>query len=168
MSKGLIVCGYPGVGKSAVAGWSNCIDLESSFFRISDSDKNRWEIMYCRTAVDLAEQGYTVLTSTHESVIGYLKNMPDITHGFVKLIIFAPQKSMKEEWVERLKKRYHDIPTEKNKRALDRAEHNWAGDLEMLNKSKVQVWYPETINYNFRHYISDMQAMYLDKKEKAV
>ena len=29
---GLIICGYPGVGKSSIAGWNNCIDLESSYF----------------------------------------------------------------------------------------------------------------------------------------
>ena len=30
--KGLIICGYPGIGKSSIAGWNNCIDLESSYF----------------------------------------------------------------------------------------------------------------------------------------
>jgi broad-specificity NMP kinase len=30
MSNKLIICGYPGIGKSSIAGWDHCIDLESS------------------------------------------------------------------------------------------------------------------------------------------
>lgn len=38
MKKGLIICGYSGVGKSSIAGWNNCIDLESSYFRVPKKD----------------------------------------------------------------------------------------------------------------------------------
>ena len=73
---GLIICGYPGVGKSSIAGWHNCIDLESSFFshRADIPQKlDYWVPQYCQVAIDLALQGYTVFTSTHHAVIEYFK-----------------------------------------------------------------------------------------------
>lgn len=97
---GVIVCGYPGVGKSAIGGWWNCIDLESSYFSMgwtggmvlapkdpislaSLSGHNQheistlkipdWVAQYVDVGVDLAAQGFTVLMSTHKNVIDFLK-----------------------------------------------------------------------------------------------
>ena len=79
--KGLIICGYPGIGKSSIAGWNNCIDLESSYFSrdekgfaLCDTD---WVTRYCKLAFDLARQGFTVLLSCHELVRNQLKEMKD-------------------------------------------------------------------------------------------
>lgn len=168
MSKGLIVLGYPGIGKSSIAGWNNCIDLESSMFHKMELG-DFWYKIYCQVAIDIADQGYTVLVSTHKEVIDYFKQAlkRKVNSERVKVIIFAPPKTMKAEWVDRLNKRYHEIPIPKNERALRRAENNWAGDLNMLNDSGITMYSPESMDYDLKNYICDMQKKYLgvDRKE---
>lgn len=46
MSRELIICGYPGVGKSSIAGWNNCIDLET---------EDNWPELY-KTFYNLKEE----------------------------------------------------------------------------------------------------------------
>ena len=95
---GLIICGYPGVGKSSIGGWYNCIDLESSYFSkgwdgsmvnilqeplnyvktsLEDEVKTlripSWVSCYADVGMDLADQGYTVLMSTHKDVLDFLE-----------------------------------------------------------------------------------------------
>ena len=60
MSKGLIICGYPGIGKSSCAGWNGAIALESSTFS-QEMGMMNWIPIYVKTAIQLAEQGFTVL-----------------------------------------------------------------------------------------------------------
>lgn len=57
----MIICGFPGVGKSTLARNSNWIDLESTPFA-----KN-WEI-YANVAQHMLRQGYNVLVSTHSGL----------------------------------------------------------------------------------------------------
>lgn len=67
--RGLIIAGYPGVGKSSIAHAGRFIDLESSMFR--DAAGVFDECFYVKTAIFLASQGY------HPAIFECMKE-----HGF--------------------------------------------------------------------------------------
>lgn len=156
--KGLIICGYPGVGKSSIAGWNNCIDLESSCFSKRDDagTKNDWINDYCILAINLANQGFTVFTSTHSEVIQRLVLYKGF--GSVRIVIFAPKPEMRDEWAERLLKRcLNDEPqnsqdNNKNYRALSRI-CMWHSDMKELMEYNLPIYSPKSIDYDLRDYV---------------
>lgn len=159
MSKGLIICGYPGVGKSSIAGWNNCIDLDSSWFSY-DKDGNviypdeAWTVNYCMLARKLALQGYTVLLSTHQAVINtlqegkWLLNKDDI-----RIVIFVPRSDMKKAWVERLVNRYIESDKDADLRAFVGGIQYWDSKMTTIRHSDFSVYCPDSIDYDFRDYI---------------
>lgn len=76
----MIVCGFPGTGKTTMAKFSRWVDLESTPFR-----KN-WRL-YAEVAKHMSDQGYTVMISTHADLLDELEQIearytvvvPDIT-----------------------------------------------------------------------------------------
>ena len=174
MKKGFIICGYPGIGKSSIAGWNNCIDLESSYFsRIllpgeytSDLSKyDKWVIQYCRVAMDLAMQGYTVLTSTHEQVIKYFIEHTQgtkLSPSLRGVVVFCPDHRYKPEWIERLNNRLRQDATdhlstdilEKDLRALRRAIEHFDEDIYFLYNCGLSVYIPGYMNYDLKDQIT--------------
>lgn len=64
----MIICGFPGVGKTTMAKISNWIDLESTPF-----EKN-W-LLYANVAKHMSNSGYTVMVSTHEEMLDALEQL---------------------------------------------------------------------------------------------
>lgn len=155
--KGLIICGYPGVGKSAIAGWNNCIDLESSYFSRDDNGRLRadnWEFLYCKIALDLAKQGYTVLVSCHESVRTSLANLHDLAeYSSIPIVIFCPFKYMKSDWAIRLVNRYLKSNSEKDLRAFEGAIKYWETNMQYMTMQNFPIFNPASIDYDLRDYI---------------
>lgn len=158
-AKGLIICGYPGVGKSSIAGWNNCIDLESSWFSC-DKDGNRvypdeeWVLKYCTLAINLASQGYTVLLSTHQAVINQLRDWKwFLDRERVKVVIFVPRSDMKKAWVERLVNRYLDSDKDVDLRAFIGGIQYWDSKMATIRHTDFPVYCPDSIDYDFRDYI---------------
>ena len=58
----MIICGFPGTGKSMMAKFSQWIDLESTPF------ERDWE-RYAKVAKHMSDNGYTVMVSTHEELL---------------------------------------------------------------------------------------------------
>lgn len=147
--RGLIVCGYPGIGKTSIAGRHNCIDLESSLFSHDIDgdpiDPNIWVPRYCEVAKDLARQGYTVLTSTHKRVIETFEQKKESDN--VPKVIFCPRVEMKDAWVKRLKERYAKIPSEKNRRAYEYVLRHF-DDVKLLGGSLLPCFSPIDISYD--------------------
>lgn len=156
---GLIICGYPGVGKSACAGWNGCIDLESSTFS-QEMGMLPWVSLYVKSAIQLAEQGFTVFVSTHrdvrKSLIGNSSKIP--------VVIFCPRLSWKEEWIERLKKRYEQTKLSKDQRALKHVQDFWDKSLEEMideaHEAKIPVIQPSAMDYDLKDYIYFIQRNY--------
>lgn len=148
--QGMIICGYPGVGKSSIAGWSNCIDLESSIFsqwQPVDIEYD-WQAHYVHVATELAKQGFTVLVSTHPDVIEFLH-----ADEGVPVVIFCPKFEMKDEWNARLRERYQQNPSNKNFRAWQGGIEYWHYKIDALMNSGFPVYRPDTVNYDLRDYI---------------
>ena len=114
MEKGVIISGFPCIGKSTVTNTQNgIIDLESSMLFVDNNRPEHWEKIYINYAEDLAKQGFTVLVSSHDLVRKELnlRNVP--------FVAIYPDKSLKSEWITRLINRYKQNPSDKNKKAMD-------------------------------------------------
>lgn len=133
---GSIIIGYPGVGKSTLAGSNKYIDLESSMFRNSLGEKiEDWDYAYVRVAADLARQGYNVFISSHSDVYSHfsynvaksLESLDDI-----KVLAIYPSSRMFNIWVDKLGSRYRNDPSTKNLAAYTRAQNHIISDVEEL------------------------------------
>lgn len=158
-AKGLIICGYPGVGKSSIAGWNNCIDLDSSWFSY-DKDGNviypneAWTVNYCMLARKLALQGYTVLLSTHQAVINTLREGKWLfDKDDIRVVIFVPRSDMKKEWVERLVNRYIESDKDADLRAFIGGIQYWDSKIATIRHTDFPIYCPDSIDYDFRDYI---------------
>ena len=83
----MIICGFPGTGKSMMAKFSQWVDLESTPF------KKNW-LLYAEVAKHMSDSGYNVMISTHKEVldsleqieVGYTVVIPPITDKDVYLM----------------------------------------------------------------------------------
>ena len=107
--KTIIVCGFPGVGKTLAASWAAgvVIDCDSSRFHYTSEGEERvgWVKQYVDQIESLAKKGeYTVvLTSTHAQVLNELDNRG------LDYIIVLPRRDCKDEYLGRYLKRGSDF-----------------------------------------------------------
>lgn len=64
----MIICGFPGVGKTTMAKFSNWVDLESTPF------ERNW-LLYAEVAKHMSDSGYTVMVSTHAEMLEALEQI---------------------------------------------------------------------------------------------
>ena len=64
----MIICGFPGTGKSMMAKFSRWVDLESTPF------EKDWE-RYAKVAKHMSDNGYTVMVSTHRELLAMFEQM---------------------------------------------------------------------------------------------
>lgn len=127
---GLIIIGYPCIGKSSIAGCANgIIDLESSYF---SKDDPMWYNDYCALAEDLASQGFTVCVSSHSSVVSCLKQRP--SNPDVTVVVVHPDLSLKDDWIRRAELRMNDTSLDKDKRAYMRIASKYEEDINTLSE----------------------------------
>ena len=158
MSIGMIVVGFPGIGKTSISfGKNNFVDLESSCFNIVDPVTNKkikpdnWEKLYVSVAYDLVKQGKHVCVSNHSLVINELldRKQKDSRLDEYPIVFVYPKKNLKDRWIERLTDRYNssvqidkDI-ADKNKAALDAVAANydkWIDALERIDPNNVTAY----------------------------
>lgn len=142
----MIIIGYPGIGKSTLAGKDNCIDLESSNFIVNGDKIKNWDDIYVNVAKDLSKQGFTVFVSSHGLVTNKLLNCKD-----AKVVTIFPSLNLKDEWVEKLRKRCNQTKLEKDVRAYVRARTFYDDDIKnlmQLDKSGIQSAEIYDMNYS--------------------
>lgn len=130
----MIIIGYPGIGKTSLAGrYGQYIDLEScNWNNIALKKEPGWHISYCKVAEDLSRQGYKVFVSCHKEVQDYLVNSEEF------VVLCYPALDLKDLWIGRLLYRYeHDI-NNKNLMALENAINNYEKQIAALNDSLYQ------------------------------
>lgn len=165
MTKGLIIIGYQGIGKSSLAGWSKCIDLESGNFFIGDKRADDWYIPYCQIAMNLANQGYTVFTSSHKEVCEQLRTMP-LMENVAKVVIICPPRFMREYWIERLQERYDKTQLNKDYKALMNAKNRFEENIAELHRYGFPVIQPKAEDYNLKDYVYMLQQTVKRNKQK--
>ena len=133
---GTIYICYQGVGKSSTV--NECdffIDLESSNFKDENGYRtDDWYVYYVNIAFDLASQGYSVFVSSHDVVRRQISYMKDKYYPNIRVAIVYPTVDIKDEWIERLEKRYEENPTEKNKVAYLNAKDRFAENIAEMEK----------------------------------
>ena len=159
---GLIIIGYPGIGKSSLGTMDstnqNIIDFESSLFKIDGDRANNWHVIYCRQAVSLAKAGFIVLVSSHKCVREELAKYDQ--DDFV-IVTITPSPKLKKEWIARLKDRYSQNPSAKNLAALNNAEDSYDEDIkDIASDPNFSHIYLESTNYHLRSIINKLYKMF--------
>ena len=150
----MIIIGYPGIGKSTLAGReSGCIDLESSDFK-ELFPVGKWVEPYCIMAENLSKQGFTVFVSSHEAVRScfYMRETQNI--GMI-----YPALRIRREWVYKLLDRAADTKLEKDIRAYKRAEACYLLDITRMRETTKH--YPhceiESLDYDLLKMVDTLE-----------
>lgn len=127
----MIIIGYPGVGKTSLAGrYNQYIDLESSNWNSPDNTKpDIWWWSYGKVAEDLSRQGYRVFVSCHPSVQKYFEESNEY------VMVLYPSLELKEEWIKRVADRYDRDRSMKNLAALNNVELYYDKQIKSLDDS---------------------------------
>lgn len=125
----MIIAAYPGVGKTWLAkNRPNVIDLDSSSFKLNGQRFPGWEKIYVQVARSIDTESNIVCVSTHSEVLDELLKHKDTSWIF----LCYPEVSLKEAWVERLKIRYDESKSDKDRLALERVTNNFETDIQEL------------------------------------
>lgn len=156
----MIIAGYQGIGKSALAGTNNkFIDLESSNFFVDGKRDEEWYKVYVNIAEHLSQQGYVVFTSSHKAVRDELKRSEE------RVAIAYPNRALKREWLQKLQDRYNSTKSNKDYKALINAKKMFdisIAELEMECRPHGQF---EPIRINSMSYsLLDTIESYLEKE----
>lgn len=109
----MIICGFPGTGKSMMARFSNWVDLESTPF------KKNW-LLYAEVAKHMSDSGYTVMVSTHAEMLNALE------HIEARYTVVIPPITDKDTYMHRYDMRGN---TDDFIRLLDENWHMWISDI---------------------------------------
>ena len=102
----MIVCGFPGTGKSTMAKFSQWVDLESTPF------KKNW-LLYAEVAKHMSDNGYTVMVSTHAEMLRALEQVE------ASYTVVIPPITDKDTYLARYRRRGNtDV-------FIDRVDANW-------------------------------------------
>ena len=148
----MIICGYPGIGKSSIAGENGCIDLESCNFWVDGRRDPDWAEVYCNIAHDLSEQGYTVFVSSHTLVQNELKKYKD------EVFLVFPALDLKEQWIERTKKRFDADDSNKNLRALENVRKYYEDNIKDMMSSGLSYYEISHIDYDLRDVVKHLKG----------
>lgn len=127
----MIIIGYPGIGKSTLAGrYKEYIDLESSNWNNPDNTKlDNWWWSYGKVAEDLSRQGYRVFVSCHPQVQKYFEESNEY------VMICYPSLHMKDDWTLKLAQRYEQDRSTKNLAALNNVDLFYDKQIRALDES---------------------------------
>lgn len=156
MTEGLIIIGYQGIGKSSLAGRSRCIDLESGSFFVGDKRAFDWYIPYCQTALNIANQGYTVFVSSHKVVVDFLKSV-SLPENVARIVVICPRRTMREEWIEKLQTRYDKTKLWKDYKALENAKDRYEENIAELCGCGLPVIQVNAMDYCLKDYVYMLQ-----------
>ena len=155
----MIICGFPGIGKSTIAREENVIDLESSIFRTGKDGVRPllWEKYYCDTAIELSKQDNTVFVSAHSEVIKYLEK-----YCSEPVMVMYPVEDLRDEWIERLKTRYEKSGSDKDFRAYISTNSKFNERVKELRDSKFGCIEITNMKYSLRKILDKLDRFYGD------
>lgn len=139
----MIIIGYQGIGKSTLSNEDvNYIDLESGNFWIDGKRADDWYKPYCKIAEHLSCQGYRVFVSSHECVRNTLKDSNE------QVVCCVPAVNLKEQWIERLKKRYESDQSDKNYKAYMNAVDRYEDNIKEIEFSGFPIVILTSMDYD--------------------
>ena len=134
-TKGKIVVTYHGIGKTTCAkSHDNVVDLEYGCFNINDERSKDWHKVVAKLAVSLKRQNKIVLLPCHREIRNWLNE------NGTDFMVVTPCLELKEQWLERLKKRYEEDPSEHNLSVYKVAEIQYDEDVRsLMGEDNVKV-----------------------------
>lgn len=151
--KGIILCGYQGIGKSTLCRADNvglnCIDLESSNFFVDGERPDIWFKCYAQLANHLAEQGYTVFTVSHKIFRDYMKERG------ITFMTISPAMGLKDAWIKKLEDRYEQTKLEKDYKAMMNAKDKFVENILDL-QSEPNHYIITTMDYVLEDVVTDI------------
>ena len=127
----MIICGFPGVGKSTLAKFSNWVDLESTPF------EKDW-VRYAKVAKHMSDNGYNVMVSTHPQLLEQFEQME------VRYTVVVPPIDDLKIYLNRYKRRGNN---ETFITLLEKEWENWLRDIiTFTSRNKTIVILPEDGN----------------------
>ena len=151
----MIIIGYPGIGKSTLAGKHKCIDLESGNFWVDGTRNENWPIVYCNIANHLSKQGYTVFVSSHASIWHELYKSKE------KVYVVYPSSSLEDKWIDKLYNRWQNTGLDKDFRAYIHALDSYQDDITSAVYDEFPVYAITDIDYNLCRIVCDLETGYL-------
>lgn len=148
----MIIIGYQGIGKSTLAGYKGCIDLESGNFWIDGKRADDWYIPYCRIANHLSEQGYIVFVSSHEVVRKELQKSEE------RVVAICPAVELKMGWYNKLQDRYLRTGLQKDYKALKNAEERFEENIMEIANSGFETVYIRHMGYSLKGILHEIGA----------
>ena len=140
----MIVIGYQGIGKSTLANKDlRFVDLESGNFWVDGKHADDWYKPYCQIAEHLSQQGYNVFVSSHEVVRNRLRK-----YSNEQLCVVFPSVELKDQWIDKLKKRFESTKLEKDYKAWMNAEDRYTENINELKNSGISYIEIKDINYS--------------------
>ena len=135
----MIIIGYQGIGKSHLSkhpvNGGRFIDLESGLFKDENGRRPKnWVEIYCRIALSLSGQGYTVMISSHMEVQDRLVGCEE------PVVAVFPSLRLKNYWIYRLRKRWENDRTTKNEIAYLDANANYDSEIKHLMHSGFKTY----------------------------
>lgn len=140
--KGIIICGFAGIGKTGFLEHDPSLtrkrvfDLSSSYFRKNEG----WEKVYCDIAESLSKDYDYIFLSTHNMVIRELLSRR------TKFFLVYPRKHCKDEYIQRFIKRGN------SKEYITKFIKNWDNFIQMLDDVKID----NKIELRSGQYLSDV------------
>ena len=113
-------------------------------------------------AIDLASQSNFVFVSIHKDVLEYITKTNSYKKFFnnIRLLVVYPEVNLKEEWINKLQKRYDLTKSQKDKKALDRIINHFEEDINNLDKfvdnNNLAVLIIDDRNYNLNDYMKSI------------
>lgn len=167
----MIICGYPGIGKTTLC--KNCkdfIDLESSIYYNEDG-KTRpdgWQQMYVNTALWLSRDGYDIFMSCHEGVRELLADACEKDPNLIVFVI-APHPAFKQQWIRKLMNRAMTEGTEIAIRAYEWVPKTFNDDIESIIAGRLPYILINDLNYDLTDIHDDLEYIWMyGKKDPAV
>lgn len=146
----MIIVGYQGIGKSTLAGKLGFIDLESGNFWVDGVRPDNWYKIYANIAMHLSDQGYRVFTSSHKVLRDELKRYTG------NVIVCYPSLELKDEWIEKLKRRYDHTKLEKDFKAWKNAEQMYEENIkDLMSENKFIHCVIPSMTYNLNHELNN-------------
>lgn len=139
----MIVIGYQGIGKSTLSNKDlRFVDLESGSFWVDGKRTDDWYKPYCQIAEHLSKQGYIVFTSSHEVVRNQLSNSEE------QVICCVPDLSLRDKWIDKLKKRYESSGLDKDYKAYMNAFDRYEENITEIANSNFGILWLDKMDYD--------------------
>ena len=158
----MIIIGYQGIGKSSIAGRNDIIDLESSNFWHKHKRPDNWYVYYCNIAEHLSKQGYIVFVSSHEVVRNRLRK-----YSNESVYCVFPSIRLKDEWIDKLHKRYEKTGKDKDFKAWMNAVDRYRENITELMQANIQFYEIRDMDYRLEdivYYLVEFDSEWHKKK----